>query len=190
MISLANTQEPLYLRNRSANRPSHEGASTYYDRAIELCRRADFLRIMLRGDTDFSQTEHLDRWDGEDVEFIFGFDARKNLVEEAMNLPDSSWKRLERPAKYEVKTEPRQRPENVKARIIKEREYTNQVLDSEHVAEFEYRPAKCRKKYRMVVLRKISPSRRVRRSSSMTSATSSSLPIGGPLGRRGRLGSE
>jgi hypothetical protein len=27
-----------------------------------LCRRAGFRRILLRGDTDFSQTEHLDRW--------------------------------------------------------------------------------------------------------------------------------
>ena len=30
--------------------------------AIWLCLQAGFSRIVLRGDTDFSQTEHLDRW--------------------------------------------------------------------------------------------------------------------------------
>jgi hypothetical protein len=57
VISLANTQEPLFLVNRSGNRPSHEGAATRFDQAIELCRKAGFRNITLRGDTDFSQTE-------------------------------------------------------------------------------------------------------------------------------------
>ena len=34
MISLANTAEPLYLVNRSGNRPSHEGAAVRFDQAI------------------------------------------------------------------------------------------------------------------------------------------------------------
>ena len=63
VVSLANTGEPLYLVNRSGNRPSHERAHVYLDKAIALCRRAGFRRIYLRGDTDFSQTKHLDRWD-------------------------------------------------------------------------------------------------------------------------------
>lgn len=154
VVSLANTQEPLYLRNRSGSRPSHEGAFADFDRSIALARRAGFRRVLLRGDTDFSQTTHLDRWDAEGVEFIFGYDARKGLQEQAAALPSSAWVEFVRPAKYEVKTEPRQCPENVKARIVKEREFQNQVLNSEDVAEFEYRPANCRKAYRMVVLRK------------------------------------
>jgi hypothetical protein len=63
LISLANTKEPLFLVNRSGNRPSHEGAPAALDRAIELCRSAGFPDILLRGDTDFSMTAHLDRWD-------------------------------------------------------------------------------------------------------------------------------
>ena len=63
VVSLANTGEPLYVVNRSGNRPSHEEAAFYFDRAIALCRRAGFRKIRLRGDTDFTQTEHLDRWD-------------------------------------------------------------------------------------------------------------------------------
>jgi len=65
VLSLANTGEPLYVVNRSGNRPSHEQAAFYFDRAIALCRRAGFQTIRLRGDTDFTQSEHLDRWDAE-----------------------------------------------------------------------------------------------------------------------------
>jgi hypothetical protein len=60
IVSLANTAEPLYLVNRSGNRPSHEQADAFLDKAIAPCRRAGFLKITLRGDTDFSQTAHLD----------------------------------------------------------------------------------------------------------------------------------
>lgn len=62
VVSLANTGEPLYVLNRSGNRPSHEHAAGCFDRAIALCRRGGFKKILLRGDTDFTQTEHLDRW--------------------------------------------------------------------------------------------------------------------------------
>ncbi|MGH8297612.1 MAG: IS1380 family transposase, partial [Steroidobacteraceae bacterium] len=40
VVSLANTKEPLYLGLLGANRPSHEGAVDYFDRAIALCRAA------------------------------------------------------------------------------------------------------------------------------------------------------
>ncbi len=63
VVSLANTAEPLFLINRSGNRPSHEQADVYLDKAAALCRRAGFRKITFRGDTDFSQTKHLDRWD-------------------------------------------------------------------------------------------------------------------------------
>ena len=47
LISLANTAEPLYLVNRSGNPPSHEQAAEYLDKAIDLCRRAGFRRILV-----------------------------------------------------------------------------------------------------------------------------------------------
>jgi hypothetical protein len=42
LISLANTQEPLFVVNRSGNRPSYEGAAAYFDKAAALCRRGGF----------------------------------------------------------------------------------------------------------------------------------------------------
>ncbi len=154
VISLANTGEPLYMINRSGNRPSHEGAGEWLDRAVGLCRRAGFKNILLRGDTDFTQTEKLDGWDDDRVGFIFGIDAMPNLVEMADGLPESAWKRLVRGPKYDVKTEPRARPENVKERIVRERGFENIRLNGEDVAEVGYRPTKCRKIYRLVVVRK------------------------------------
>ena len=119
VVSLGNTGEPLYLVNRSGNRPSHEGAAWYLDRAGALCEGAGFKEILYRGDTDFTQTKHLDRWDAKGRRFIFGIDAMANLVEKADNVPKKQWKRLKRPAKYEVKTVPRERPDNVKERIVR-----------------------------------------------------------------------
>ena len=152
IVTLAKTKEVLYIVNRPGNHTSSTGAVEWIDRAIYLVG-GKFEKIRLRGDTDFSLTEHLDRWD-ERVTFTFGYDAHKNLIGLADEIVEDQWKRLERPARYEVKTEPRQRRENVKEAIIKEREYKNYRLRSEEVAEFEYKPGKCKKSYRMVVIRK------------------------------------
>jgi hypothetical protein len=155
LVSLANTKEPLYLVNRSGNRPSHERADEYLDKALALCRRGGFKSILLRGDTDFTQTWKLDEWDAAgDVTFIFGADACKSFVARAGALPPSAWQRLDRPAKYEVKTKPRARPANVKEPIVRENGYKNFVLQWEDIAEFNHQPQKCGKAYRMIALRK------------------------------------
>jgi hypothetical protein len=154
LISLANTCEPLYLVNRSGNCTSSAGAAFYLDQAKDLCLTAGFRKILMRGDTDFSQTKELDRWDDEGVTFIFGINAMRNLETMADNLPEGLWRPFTRPFKYEVRTEPRRKPANVKERIVVERKYKNIRLKSEHVVEFEYSPTKCNNTYRIVVLRK------------------------------------
>jgi len=154
IVSLANTQEPLYLINRSGNRPSSEGAAERFDHARALCQDAGFRRITFRGDTDFSQTEHLDRWDADGVRFVFGYDARANLIREAEALPARAWTPLVRRPAYEVQTEARQRPVNVKAATIVTRAFKNLRLEAEAVAAFTYQPVACTKAYRMVVVRK------------------------------------
>jgi len=156
LISLANTAEPLYLVNRSGNRPSHEHAAEALDKMIGFCRQAGFRRIILRGDTDFTQTKHLDRWhESGDVRFVFGIDAMPNLVALADDLPAEAYSFLERPPRYAIKTAPRQEPERVKPRIVRERGYKTIHLLEEMVAEFDYRPVACKTSYRVVVLRKL-----------------------------------
>jgi len=155
IVSLANTNEVLSIINRSGNRPSHEGAAAEADRAIDVCFGGGFEQVLLRGDTDFSQTAHLDRWDATGrVRFIFGMDAHAHLQIFADDLPQNAWQPLDRPPRYQVKTRPRSRPENVKQQVVIQRGFTNIRLESEEVAEFEYQPAACKQPYRMVVTRK------------------------------------
>jgi hypothetical protein len=154
VVSLANTGEPLYVVNRSGNRPSHEHAAWYFDQAIALCRKAGFEKITLRGDTDFTQSERLDCWDKQSVKFVFGIDATPKLYEMAENIPPEQWKTLDRRIKRQVKTEPRPRPENVRQKVVEEREFKDIRTVKEHVAEFTYQPGKCQKAYRIVVVLK------------------------------------
>jgi Transposase DDE domain group 1 len=154
LISLANTAEPLYLLNRSGNRPSQEQADVFLDKAMALCRRAGFRSILLRGDTKFSQTRHLDRWDeAGDTRFVFGYEAYDALKARADDLPAAAYRLLRRPS-LPIRTSERQKPERVKPEIVRDRGYENIELVEEMVAEFAYRPTACRKSYRMIVLRK------------------------------------
>ena len=57
-----------------------------------------------------------------------------------------------RRAKHKVKTKPRKRPENVKQQVVEAREFEDIRLVKEHVAEFRYRPVKCKRVYRVVVV--------------------------------------
>ena len=154
LLTLANTGEVMALVNRSGNRPSEEGAAEQADLAIIRCRRGGFRSVRLRGDTAFSQTKHLDRWDDAGVLFQFGYDCTSNLKDLAEKLPESAWKKLKRPPAYARLGPRRQRPTKVKREIIRQREYLHLELQSEEVAEFEYRPTACSRPYRMIVVRK------------------------------------
>jgi len=154
LVSLANTQEPLWILNRSGNRPSHENAVHLFDESIKLCRRAGFDDILLRGDTDFSLTEHLDRWSEDGVRFVFGYDARANLVEMADDVEESDYRRLVRHADEAFRGKRRAKPPRAKEERIRERGFRNLILSHEDVAEFDYRPRKAARAYRMVALRK------------------------------------
>ena len=155
VLSLANTGEVLRLVNRSGNRPSHEGAAAQFDQCIALCRQAGFRRILLRGDTDFSQTAHLDGWhDAGDVRFVFGLDWSAGKQIQADDLPWEAWKPLHRPPKWDVQTETRAKPERFKQQVIEQRKFKDIQLIDEEVAEFSYRPTACKHTYRVVVVRK------------------------------------
>ena len=84
------------------------------------------------------------------MEFVFGMDANPHFVRRAEALGDEVWSPLERPRRP-VK---RRRPANVKKAVTERRGFRNLELAHEHVAEIEYQPRKCRKAYRLVILRK------------------------------------
>lgn len=153
VVSLANTNEVLYLVNRSGNVTSSEGCVEWIDRAIEVVA-PHAGKITLRGDTDFTLSGELDRWHEAGHQFIFGMDAHAKVIGLAADLPEGAWKRLERLPRYEIATGPRRKPTRVKEEIVKAKGYLNKVLKGESVAEIEYRPKKCRKSYRLVIVRK------------------------------------
>jgi hypothetical protein len=176
LVSLANTAEPLFLLNRSGNRPSQEGAGEYLNKAVALCIRAGFRTILLRGDTRIAENQDLDRWDDRvlprdgtriaetgdldgwdeagNIRFLFGYAAYDVLKARADALPEEAYSFLERPPRYAIKTAPRQQPERVKPQIVRERGFRTIHLLEEQIAEFDYRPVACKKSYRMIVLRK------------------------------------
>jgi hypothetical protein len=153
LISLANTREVLYLVNRSGNAPSHLDAAGWIGKAIDLVS-PHAPRVCVRGDTDFSLTAHLDQWASK-ADFVFGMDNNATLRAHAEALDPGAWQRLERAPRYTTKTgNTRARRPNVKEQIVEDNEYENLRLNCEDVAEFIYQPKKCRRKYRIVVLRK------------------------------------
>jgi hypothetical protein len=162
LVSLANTSEPLFVINRSGNRPSSEGAAGAIDDAVDLCRRAGFERVLVRGDTAFSTTAHFDRWTNDEVRFVFGYIASGTLKERADAIPEAEYEDLVRKAERaladaESKTrakKARAKQPRVKQGIVRERGYHNIKLESEQIAEFEHKPGRAKKSYRMIVLRK------------------------------------
>ena len=155
LISLANTGEPLFIINRSGNRPSHEGAPAALDKAIALCKRAGYGDVLLRGDTDFTMTAHLDRWDAAGVRFVFGYDANRGFVGRADDIHPGDYEDLVRKANEQFAGLPRAKQPRVKEEIVKRRGYLNKRLIAEDTAEFEHRPTKAKRPYRIVVLRKL-----------------------------------
>lgn len=153
LVTLANTKEVLYLVNRPGNAPSHQDAAGWIDMAIDQVSPYA-PRVCLRGDTDFSLTAHLDRW-AQRVDFVFGMDANAALTRIAGGLDESCWRRLHRKTPYQNTTgQTRTRRENTKRRIVKEKGYLNLELNHEDVAEFDYKPGKCQRAYKVVALRK------------------------------------
>ena len=152
-VSLANTNEVLYLVNRPGNVVSHDGCVEWIDRAIKVVA-PHAGRITLRGDTDFTLSAELDRWDEAGIGFIFGMDAHKKVVGLAEELPEKAWKELARLPRYEIATQPRRKHERVKEEVVRFKGYQNMKLVGESVAEIQYQPVKCKQPYRLIVVRK------------------------------------
>jgi hypothetical protein len=174
VVSLANTNEVLYLVNRPGNVVSHEGCVPWIDRAIKLV--APYAgQITLRGDTDFTLTGELDRWDGQGVTFIFGMNAHAKVVNLAEALPEEAWKPLKRLPRYEIVSRPRRKPQRAKESIIRFKGYENKVLIGEDIAEIEYQPLKCSRPIDSSSCARTSACKRARESSLMRSVTFSTL---------------
>ena len=105
------------------------------------------VKVTLRGDTDFTQTKHLDRWDADGVRFVFGIDARQNCLKDwAEDLPAWGVQRAEASG-LGIRSRPHlgvAHRKDHKTPIVVARQYETIRLKGEEVAEFEYRPVACK----------------------------------------------
>lgn len=152
IISLANSREPLYIVNRSHNAPSHLDSAYWLDKSLDLVYPF-FEEVWLRGDTDFSLTKNFDKWDKR-CKFIFAIEAMKNLIQSAKEINKDDWEKLKKQPKETIKTKKSKRSKNITEQVVKSRNFKKIQTLSEHFAEFEYQPNNCKKKYRMIVLKK------------------------------------
>ena len=115
--------------------------------------------ILLRGDTDFTMSAHLDRWNAAGVRFVFGYDANPSFVDQADNLHPGDYEELVRKANaafaQQGSRKPRAKQPRVKEEIVRKRGYLNKRLLSEDTAEFDHRPIRAKGTYRIIVLRKL-----------------------------------
>ena len=155
VVTLAQTREPLFIVNRSGNRPSQEHASHWLDRAASVCREAGFRKVEFRGDTAFSEARNFDRWDADGIGFVFCYNAVKRLVTRAERRDKSHWEPLirDRDAAAPPKN-PRAKRPKYKHQIVVAQKYRCMRLAKEAITEFSYRPVKCNRAYRVIAVRK------------------------------------
>src|SRR4030042_1845707 len=151
-ITEATTGAHLYVVNRSGNKLSQEGADEWMDKSIATVKKA-FNNVYLRGDTAFSLTNKFDEWNAQGVKFIFGYDAYPNLVRKADLLGKNEWKSFSKPKKSHKRI--RRKKYRVKEAVVIRREYKNIIEKDLYVSEFKYKPTKCKKEYRIIVVKKI-----------------------------------
>ena len=156
VLTLANTGEVLGLVNRRATAPRTRARPPRWTGPWRSASGAASAGSCCAATPTSRRREHLDRWDADGrVRFVFGYDAAPNLVaragEIAGEMPGGrcSGRRATRCRRDRAsgRTTSR-RPSSCR------REFENIRLQSEEVAEFNYRPTACRKTYRMVVVRK------------------------------------
>ena len=176
LVSLANTAEPLFLLNRSGNRPSQERAGEYLNKACRALRSGRLPQDPAarrhedrreQGSGSLGRADPAAGWHDNRRDRESGFLGRcgehplhlricglRRLKARADELPAQAYSFLERPPRYTIKTSPRQQPERVKPEIVRERGFKTIHLLEEMIAEFDYQPVACKKSYRMIVLRK------------------------------------
>ena len=151
---LTETEEWLRVKNRPGNAPSAEGAEKMLRECIELTKPF-FKEVYWSGDTAFYDYKLIQVSDELGAHFVVCVSATGNLLKEAEKLPKRAWKPMKwHPEKKRVaEAKQRKKRERTRERIARERGYKRTASKGQDVAEFDYRPARCKKTYRMVVRR-------------------------------------
>ena len=111
LISLANTGEPLFLFNQERQPPlARAGRCLLGQKRSRFAARLASAKILLRGDTKFAQTRHLDRW-GRRGRHPFRLRIRGIRIpsrREPTSFRPRAYSLLKRPQRHPIKTTPRE----------------------------------------------------------------------------------
>jgi len=109
--------------------------------------------VLRRGDTDYALTRNVDRWDAEGVAFVFGYDARPNLVHQAEGVDDRMYHELVKEPNGSGRP-PLGAPRRRSRTTSRGNDYEVLRTPGEDVCELDYRPRACKHDYRVVASRK------------------------------------
>ena len=154
LFTLAETGELLRVVNRSGNRPSAEGSAEMLGPCLEMLSE-HFGRILVRGDTKFSEGPILGTICDHGADFVIGHPVTPPIHGVALNRKPACWAPFRRqkqpthPAGARRKKRRRQRQ-----RIARRRGYRRVSTIREWVTEIPFTPAGLDHPVRLVILRK------------------------------------
>ena len=153
VISLAGTQECLRLVNRPGNVASAEGAAEHLAELAPMLK-SRFRKVLVRGDSAFARQDIFNACGEHGLHFAMVSPAQKNFEDLADSLAEWRWKPFRtndtRPARARRR---RKRGVNRRRRRARERGKRDLKLEKQWVAEIDYRPARSKRAYRLIVRR-------------------------------------
>lgn len=151
VISLAETQECLRLVNRPGNVGSAEGAAKYLSEVVPmlLCR---FKKVLVRGDSAFARQDIFDVCDRNGLHFAMVSAEHQNFPGLAEGVAEGEWQRFLsiRPGSARKS---RRRGRNLRRLHARRRGKRDLKLETQWLAEIDYKPARSKKAYRLIVRR-------------------------------------
>lgn len=156
VFTLAETQECLRLINRPGNKTSADGTEDHLQDLVPLLK-GRFKRVIVRGDSAFARQAIFDVCDENEMYFAMVSPEHQNYREIAESIPKSQWKPFRaRDASSKRKgkhVKIRKRRKNLRSRAARDRNKRDLQLVKQWVAEVDYKPARSKKAYRLVIRR-------------------------------------
>lgn len=153
LISLAGSNECLRLINRPGNVVSSEGAEKHLEAVFPLLK-SRFRRVVVRGDSAFFAQKIFDACEKNDAFFAIVAPSNRAFLSLADELPKSAWSkfvpRVHRQGKPKRRRKRRLERRRRKARARGKRDLR---LRRQWIAEVDYRPARSKHTYRLIIRR-------------------------------------
>ena len=153
LISLAGSNECLRLVNRPGNVASSQDAEKHLGAIFSLLRNR-FRRVVVRGDSAFFAQKIFDVCEENDAFFAVVAPSNEALRALADDLPEPAWK------KFVPRTQRQNKPKRRRKRRLERRRRKARArgkrdlrLRRQWIADVDYRPARSKRTYRLIIRR-------------------------------------